>query len=223
MMLTRKRHLVFRQLLVLLTFSMILIAGTGFANKKMTEVSTQRKAGEYKVKAVYVYNFLLFVDWPKTDQADKSDENNEVVIGILGKDPFGDSFKDVENKQLKGRKTTLRIKRFGELTPQTSLDNCDLLFICQSEKENLSDILKQIKGKPILTVGDSEGFADSGGMINLLMAGSKVRWEINQTAAEETGLTISSQLLRNAVRVIRNKTENSDRSSEIRQHKGVAR
>ncbi|MHC4552064.1 MAG: YfiR family protein [Planctomycetota bacterium] len=218
---THKRHPVFRRLLIIAIFSMILMTGTGLADEAMSEDSAQRKATEYKVKAVYIYNFLLFVNWPQTDQQAESDQNKEVVIGILGKDPFGDSFKDVENKPLKGKKKTLRIKRLDQFTPQTSFDDCHLLFICQSEMEKLADILKKIDNKPILTVADSEGFAENGGMINLLMVGPKVRWEINQAAAEKTGLTISSQILRNATRVIRNNSNQSDRSPATRQKQGI--
>ena len=68
-------------------------------------------------------------------------------------------------------------------------------------KKNLKVILDRIKGKPILTVGDVENFVETGGMINLVMVGNKVRWEINHTQIKECGLRLSSQLLRTALKV----------------------
>jgi hypothetical protein len=95
---------------------------------------------EYQVKAAFIYNFIKFVDWPKEKLADS---NEPVIIGIVGKDPFGDAFAPVKDKDDKGRKVTIkRFKSFqelkeskgndqGELNQQIeAMRKCHLLFVC---------------------------------------------------------------------------------------------
>ena len=183
---------------------------------------SQRKATEYEIKAVYVYNYLLFTEWPPSDAVeqdkDSSDSNandKTITIGILGEDPFGDSFSEVEDKVIKEINKKLVIKRLGDYSEEVDLKECDLLFICSTEKKNLKAILNRIKGEPILTVGDMKNFLETGGMINLLKVGSKVRWEINHTRVKESGLRLNSQLLRAAVRVI--ETSNKSESKTLQE------
>lgn len=167
-----------------------------------------RQAKEYAIKAVYLYKFLLFVEWPEPKSSDSDEKpapnpaRNVVTIGIVGKDPFGVSFGEVEGKLIRSKNKRLVIKRFGSFRTRLDLSVCDLLFVCSSEKKRVGEILKKLNGKPILTVGDMEGFIETGGMINLVKVGNKVRWEINRGPAKKAGLKISSQLLRNALRVV---------------------
>jgi hypothetical protein len=156
-----------------------------------------RQASEYKIKAVYLYKFLMFVDWPKA-----SKDKNEIVIGIVGKDPFGSSFNKVDGKVIKARGKRLRIKRFGQYKKELKLSECDLLFIASSEKKNMSKIVALLKSRPVLTVADSKGFLEGGGMINLVKSGSKVKWEVNRTPMLWAKLRPHSQFLRIALRVV---------------------
>jgi hypothetical protein len=178
----------------------------------------RRQASEYEIKAVYLYNFLLFVEWPEpkaleeenggsdkeSNSSDKesNSEDGTIRIGILGRDPFGNAFDKVEGKLVKSRKKKLVIERFGPYTKKTKLGECQLLFICSSEKAKFDRIIKDIKGKPILTIADSSEFLEAGGMIKMVMVGKKIRWEINETPVAEAHLRLNAQLLRNAVRVV---------------------
>ena len=167
-----------------------------------------RRAKEYEIKAVYLYKFLLFVQWPEVKPADiekkpaSNPTENVITIGIVGDDPFGESFKEVEGKLIKSKKKRLVIKRFGRFKSRLDLTECDLLFVCSSEKKILHKILEEVRGKPILTVGDTTGFLEAGVMMNLVEVGNKIRWEINRKPAKKAGLKMSSQLLRNALRVV---------------------
>jgi ribosome-associated protein YbcJ (S4-like RNA binding protein) len=167
---------------------------------------------EYQIKAAFIYNFIKFVNWPKEKLADS---NEPVIIGIVGKDPFGNAFAPVKDKDDKGRKVTIkRFKSFqdlkksnekdrGELNRQIeAMRKCHLLFISSSEKEMLKEIIDAVKDHSILTVADTQGFLESGGIINFIMAEQKVRFEINVTTARRAKLQIRSQLLRLAKRVI---------------------
>ncbi len=143
---------------------------------------------EYEIKAAFLYNFAKFVEWP----ADAfPDAQAPVLLGILGDDPFG----LVLDQMIYGKTANGRgfvVKRISE---GAELRSCHILFISSSEKKYLARILEGLKGSGVLTVGDMDRFAESGGVIHLLLAENKVRFEINLTAAGRAGLKISSKLL----------------------------
>ena len=170
-----------------------------------------RQATEYQIKAAYIYNFLLFVQWPEPNipptearpqKPSSPDRRQTITIGIIGKDPFGNAFKDVEGKLIRYKKKKLIIKRYGHYQKNLNFDHCQVLFICSSERKNLRTILTQVKGKPILTIAETPGFLELGGMFRLLEKRKKIHWEINQTPVKLAKLKLNSQLLRNAVRVV---------------------
>ena len=145
-------------------------------------------AREYQVKAIFLYNFAQFVTWPATAFAD---ERTPITIGILGDDPFGPFLKEaVRGEVIDGR--ALTIKRYKRV--EEAIDS-HLLFISKSERGHLAQILADVQGKSILTVGETEAFAHHGGIINLITVDNKVRYEINLDAARRAHLDISSKLL----------------------------
>jgi hypothetical protein len=173
--------------------------------------SDSERNREYKIKAAFLYNFIKFVDWPEEKVADP---NEPIIIGIVGKDPFGDAFEPMTKKQIKGRNGL--IKRFEDVeklkksskTDKPAIEplrRCHLIFICSSEKENLTDIVNLVDKHGVLTVGETPNMIKSGGMINFVVEENKVRFEINLTAAKNNKIKIRSQLLRLAKKVIEEK------------------
>lgn len=154
--------------------------------------ANSRHAGEYQVKAAFILNFTNFIDWP-----DSSLSSDAFIIGILGRDPFGGAIDSLNGKTAKGRKVVIR--RYDD--PGEARE-ADILFISDSEKRALPRILKALRNRPVLTVGDSQGFARSGVMIGMLLHGTRVGFEINNRAAHQAGIRISSRLLRLAGEVI---------------------
>jgi hypothetical protein len=144
---------------------------------------------EYEVKAVFLYNFAQFVDWPGDAFASASDP---LVIGILGEDPFGKYIDEaVRGERVNGRPIAIR-----RISRPEDAASCQILFISRSEAGNLPGILSLLKGKNVLTVSDIDGFSHGGGMIRFVMENNKVRLRINIDAARAAGLRISSKLLR---------------------------
>jgi hypothetical protein len=146
------------------------------------------KPGEYDIKAAFLYNFLKYVEFPA--QAFPAGSST-LTIGVLGKDPFGDSLNSLKSKTIQGR--TLVIKRYTDIK---DIGDANVLFISTSEKGRLKSILEMLKNAPVLTVGETSGFAKNGGMINFTSENNYVRFEVNPDAAERARLKISSQLLR---------------------------
>lgn len=207
---------VLRWLLAIILVMSVMTCAILNSNAAEASAETPKKAAEYQIKAIYLYNFLLFTEWPRYNniKGDTEEKLPAITIGILGRDPFGDSFAEVEGKVIKSHKKRLVIKKLGSYDEKLDLTQCDLLFICQSEKDNLKEIVVRLSGLPVLTVADLPGFLERGGMINLVKRQKKVRWEINQGPVKKARLKLSSQLLRNAVRIVKASEPTSKETEE---------
>ena len=151
-----------------------------------------RVISEYEVKAAFLHKFALFVEWPGSAFQKESDP---FVIGILGQDPFGPHLaKAIAGKLVENRPIVLRSYRTVD-----EVKDCHLLYVSPSERPNLRRIMAGLNGRNVLTVGDMPGFAEQGGVINLVQSEQKIKFHINPDAARRAGLTISSQLLQMAV------------------------
>ena len=146
------------------------------------------KVSEYDVKAAFLLNFVRFIDW--SDHRTRGEKGNELILGITGKDRFGDALNLIRGKKVKGRTVVV-----NSAVDSNNLTECDILFISSSEKDRLSSIMAALKDLPILTISEIEGFTRNGGIINFIIVGNKVRFEINPDAAKQVGIHISSQLL----------------------------
>ncbi len=168
-------------------------------NIPVTYAGTKAPLNEYQIKAMFLCNFLRFIEcsvWKDTNN------NEPIVIGILGDNPFGDSLTLIANKKVRNRKLTIKyLGRFKEIKDKDKLKECQLLFISSSEKLNLKKIFETIHGHCVLTISDMNGFIDSGGIINFIKDRKKIRFEINMTSAEKQSFYINSKLLRLAKRV----------------------
>jgi hypothetical protein len=161
------------------------LVGASFAPPAAQAQSAQQR--EYEIKAAYLYNFINYIEWP----AETLGSGNTITIGILGENPFGAALNPLNGKTVKGR--TLVVRQVSTLQ---DLQSCQIAFVCNSEKARVPEILNHLKDSRILTVGDLEGFAAQGGIINFISERNKVRFEINLEAARRLGLTISSELLK---------------------------
>ena len=159
---------------------------------------------EYKIKAAFLYNLAKFVEWPAEALGD---DDKVLVLGLLGDDPFNQALDALEGKAVKGKK--LEVRKFAGMGDIEELKKCHIIFISSSEREYFSLILEALKNSHALIVGDTEGFAEIGGIINFIIVENKVRFEINVDAQERAGLKISSKLLKLA-KIIREKHRGED-------------
>jgi hypothetical protein len=146
-------------------------------------------AAEHELKAVYLFNFAQFVEWPL---AVFPDADSPIVIGILGKDPFGTYLEEtVEGEVINGH--PIEVARYANVK---QIKRCHILFIHPSLSPKLDDILEELKGKNVLTVSDGSTFASQGGMIRFVNDSNKIKLQINLNAVKASNITISSKLLR---------------------------
>ena len=146
---------------------------------------------EYQVKAVFLFNFAQFVEWPA---AAFTDAKAPLVIGVLGEDPFGTHLDDVvRGETVGGRRLVVQRHERAE-----DAVGCHILFVSRSESKRLEQVIAALRGHSILTVGDTEGFAQRGVMIRFITEKNRIRLRINLDAAKAAGLVVSSKLLRPA-------------------------
>ncbi len=143
---------------------------------------------EYRVKATFLFNFAKFVTWPAAAQGAAG---APTVVGILGQDPFG----AVLDQTLAGQSVGGHPFQIRRLTSQDALTGCHLLFISRSEKDRLASLLPSLRDHPVLTVGETDGFCQQGGLVNFAVVEGKVKIEINPVECEKSGLKVSSKLL----------------------------
>jgi len=155
-------------------------------------------SAEYQLKAVFLFNFAQFVEWPA--QAYR-DAQAPLVIGILGEDPFG-AFLDQLVRGEKVGDRPLIVRRFQRVD---DIDECHILFISRSEAATLTQVLGRLKGRSLLTVSDLDTFTRQGGIVRFVTENGKIRLRINVEAAKACELTISSKILRPAMIVTADK------------------
>lgn len=183
-----------------------------------------KEISEYDFKAAFIYNFAKFVEWSENgkDSDSKTSHNknksDDFIICILGDNPFGESFKPVLDKKLDSKKirlvelesfqkfrgsyrTTAEAVKAYQSKHADVLIQSHFLFLCDSEKVFLDDLLALFRGHAIVTIGDMQDFAKKGGMIGFVLHDNKIRFEVNLVAARKEKINIRSQLLQIAKQV----------------------
>ena len=161
----------------------------------------QTAMDESQVKAMFVYNFLKFVEWP-ADSA-LGDRDPFVVI-IIGEGPTADATERVlESRAIGDRPVFVRRIRWDQ-----SLKGVRAAFVVERDEKRLRHVLDAAAAAGVLTIGEGEGFATRGGVIGLLVQDRKVRFDVDTTAAHRARLRISSKLLA-LTRTVRSATDRS--------------
>lgn len=178
----------------LMKFFTVLLLALSFVPYLQAQKS---KPTDYQVKAVYLINFARFVAWP--DKAGM--QQDSFTICVLGPDPFGRTLDTVlAGEKIAGKSVVAR--RIS--TPQESID-CRILFMSSAEG-SMNQMVEAASKQGVLTVSDMPHFANRGGMIQFVTDDKRVRFEVNLTAAQRAGLTLSSELLKVATLVRTNET-----------------
>jgi hypothetical protein len=144
---------------------------------------------EYVVKAAFLYRFAQFVEWPSS-----AFDGPEAPLRfcVFGRDPFGEALdRTTSGESISGR--GIDIRRTMSIA---GLEDCHLVFVGHSERAHVAAVIERVQHRPVLTVGETQGFAERGGVINFVLEQNRVRFEVNPESARREGLTIASGLLR---------------------------
>lgn len=143
---------------------------------------------EYAVKAAYLYNFAKYVEWPSEVFARP---DAPLAICIAGESPFGVALTTLAGKKVGNHPVEVR-----STSSSNDLEKCHIVFISRAEQTRSRTLLTRLGHLPILTVSDIEEFARGGGMIGLVEAEQRIRFDINLATARQANLKLSSQLLK---------------------------
>lgn len=169
-------------------FLIFFLATAGMARANST-------AEEYAIKAAFLYHFAQFVEWP---DGTFRNPDSPLIYCTMGEDPFHGALEaNLLGKKIHGHQIQVQhAKRIADL------QSCHVLFIGEDENKTIAEALASLKGRPVLLVGESERFAQDGGMIGFCVEEKKIRFEINLDSAEKAQLKISAKLLALAKTVI---------------------
>lgn len=149
---------------------------------------------EPKVKAGFIYNFIKFSQWPQAREGERA----TVVICTPSTHALDGHYRALNGRVVDGRTIEVRMQ-----APASDWRQCQMVFFDESDSGRLAASLRSLGNAPVLTVGDSPDFVQSGGMIGLRRDDSRVRFDINLGAAQRAGLTLNSQMTILAGEVLR--------------------
>lgn len=156
----------------------------------LTMMSVQKiPSKEYQVKAVFLFNFAQFVEWPEKAFIQK---DTPLIIGVLGEDPFGSFLEEIIYNE-KVEEHPLTIQYFNDIN---TVGDCHILFVSADKISQMQSKADVLKAKNVLTVGDTDDFISKGGAIQFFLDEGRIRLQINTSVAKASELKISSKLLR---------------------------
>jgi uncharacterized protein DUF4154 len=168
--------------------SLLIIAGLHFLNASSIALSMNEGSVEYPLKLVFLFNFTKYVEWPSDVYKNPGDP---LSICIVGDDPFAPDLEEA----LRARKVGGHPVEVRQVKPGDMLRACHIVFIPATANARARDIVKELNGTSTLTVGETEGFAALGGIMNFKVEANRLRFEVNSVAAKNARLKISSRLL----------------------------
>ena len=152
-------------------------------------VLAQAPSREYQLKAVFLFNFTQFVDWPANNF---ENPGSPIVIGVIGDNPFGAYLaQTVSGEKINGHPLAVQYYKNEE-----EIKSCHILFVNVTETKKQEQVLEEVQGKNILTVSDHPDFLKEGGMIRFVTNNNKIKLQINMDACKESKMILSSKLLR---------------------------
>lgn len=162
----------------------LLMLATGF-----TQIArSQSTAGEYQIKAAFLFHFAQLVEWPA---GALNNGSQTLSLCIFDDDPHGQELQSTIEGKIVGTRTL----HLRQLDTAQEIQGCNILFLSRDEARRQTATLKSLHGQPILTVGESPTFLLDGGMIRFRIEDEKIRFDINLGAADAAHLKISSRLL----------------------------
>jgi hypothetical protein len=145
-------------------------------------------ASEYAVKTAMVYKLTKFINWPDVAFAE---EGSPLNICVAKGSSFAKPIQSLQGRVVRGH--AIEIILFKDLSAVEQ--QCQVLVISRKEAKQADQLLLAVAEKPVLTIGDSDGFAEQGGIIGLELEQSRVSFAINVAAGQQVGLSINAQLL----------------------------
>ncbi len=170
---------------------MFLVVST---NVMATRAEIDKPTLEYKIKSTYLFNFIKYVEWP--ERRLNSAPQNSLIIGVVGECRFGNALNFFAGKTVKGKSVVIK-----KINDMYKMEECHILFFSSSESKNIKRYIRFLKSKATLTIGESTGFINQGGIIEFVINQGVVNFKFNLDIAKKEGFVVSSKLLKIAKEV----------------------
>ncbi len=139
---------------------------------------------EYTIKSANIYKICRFTEWPGV-----VDTTRHFVISVIGEFEDRKEIAIPKNRLIGNREIDIR-----KINTIDEIKDSEVLFIYSSVLDSLDLILEYVKDKPILTISDTEGFAERGVILNFYIEDDLVKFEINRNFAQQSLVRLNSQL-----------------------------
>jgi hypothetical protein len=175
--------------------SLLTLACLGALAAPQTSQAAEPEASEAAVQAAYLFNFARFTEWPPGGFSTRNAPLNYCLLGR--RDALASAMSSLNDRPVQGHPL-----RFMQPERLEDIKVCHLIFVAETDPRRRAQALQALSGQPTLTVSDIEGFAKDGGMIGLIRMGTRLRFEINRTQTQKTGLRLSADLLSLATAIV---------------------
>jgi hypothetical protein len=154
----------------------------------MPAAAADSAASEYAVKAAIVHKIAKFVTWPDSN-AGPGGQTLSICLPEL--DPIGPAIEALSGEVVHGR--PIEVLKLNEVA--TSITDCKILYLSRPSSAEYLSLIDRVADAPVLTIGDSEEFVNSGGIVSLEINKAQIQFAINVGASQRAGLKISAHLL----------------------------
>jgi len=149
-----------------------------------------------RIKAAFLYKFAGYVEWPREAFGDAA---SPIVIGVASAGTVAEELEQAVAGRHIGERQ-LRVRRL--LRADMRCDGCQILFVGPDvEPARAALLLENARGRPVLTVTDSDAEQPHGSVIHFVVDADRIRFDIAREAEDRNGLRLASPLLAVARRV----------------------
>ena len=151
----------------------------------LVALSITAKAQDEKFKALFMYNFTKYIEWPQNKQS------GDFVIGVIGNPAIVGELNAIAQRKTVGSQA-IKIK---EISASDEVTKMHIVYVAESKSADAADIAGKVKGKGVVLITDKPGLAQSTSGINYIKKDGKQSFEVNQNHLNEFGVKVSSQLI----------------------------
>jgi len=148
-------------------------------------LSMSASAQNEKFKALFLYNFTKFIEWPE------SQKGGDFVIGVMGSSPIINELSTIAEKKTVGSQDIV-VKK---LNSASEANACHIVYVPENQSNKVNAIISSVSSTSVLVISDKDGLISSGSGINYVSVNGKQKFEVSKTNIESTGLKVNSQLL----------------------------
>ena len=158
----------------------------------MVILPDQSEEASAHLKAVYINNFIKYIEWPEEDK------KGNFVVGVLGSNAVLNSElqKTAENNNKKPENRKIEIMYLSGAVEATK---CHIVYILPDNSPQLNDVISKLKNKSTLIVTEKPGMTELGAGINFVIVENKLKFELNKQNIENHKLKVASALVNFAV------------------------